>query len=142
MTKKLRIAQNCRDKDADYLLDPSAAIERAWSLTIPNFVLVNTLNAREHRFETGRRTTQEKKLVGYYLLTKPRQQSPATITMTRIYSGRAKPMDGDGLSAAFKATRDAIAAWIGVDDAESHGLTWIPKQERGASNGVRIEIAR
>jgi hypothetical protein len=54
------------------------------------------------------------------------QHLGARITLTRPY--QVTRLDGDNLSASFKAVRDAVAEQLGVDDA-SDRLYWVYKQE-------------
>ena len=59
--------------------------------------------------------------------------------MTRVSRG---VLDTDNLGGALKATQDAIAAWLGVDDgkAERAGLVvWVREQRKGPV-GVEIRI--
>ena len=49
------------------------------------------------------------------------------ITLTRI---APRTLDDDNLAAGFKATRDRVADWLGVDDGDKR-LTWRYAQERG-----------
>ena len=58
---------------------------------------------------------------------------------------RAAPaeLDDDNLSSAFKAVRDAVAAWLGVDDSPRSPVRWKYAQERvkhRAERLVRIDL--
>ena len=110
---------------------------------VPGMRVTNGLNTREHWAARARRTKRERKTVGLYLLAAGRMRPtpPLTVRMVRVYPPRGKPQDGDGLHAAFKATRDAVAAWLGIDDAERFGVTWEVAQEPGPAWAVRIEFA-
>lgn len=99
--------------------------------------VVNTLNQREHWSSRARRAKKERALG--YMVVPAGLCPPLAITLTRIYPKRYKPMDTDGLTAAFKAIRDGIADKIGIDDG-SDQLTWIYAQETGAEFGVTIDI--
>lgn len=48
------------------------------------------------------------------------------VTFTRLASGT---LDDDNLAGAFKACRDAVAAWLGVDDGPRGPVTWAYTQE-------------
>lgn len=63
---------------------------------------------------------------------------PLRIHLVRIAPGR---LDDDNLVAGFKATRDGIADWLGVDDGDPL-LKWTYDQERGAPGEykTRVEI--
>ena len=56
---------------------------------------------------------------------------PCTIVLTRV---APRALDGDNLQSAFKATRDGVADWLGVDDGDSR-LDW---QYRQRSDGIRV----
>lgn len=53
-------------------------------------------------------------------------------------------MDGDNLQAGLKSVRDAIAAWLGVDDADER-VWWRYAQvldvERAAESYLRVHVA-
>lgn len=63
---------------------------------------------------------------------------PITITMCRV---SARKLDDDNLAGAFKAVRDGVADWLGIDDG-SPLLRWVCEQRRGAvgERAVTIEI--
>ena len=69
---------------------------------------------------------------------RPAFLGPVQITLTRI---APHTLDDDNLAAGFKATRDGVADWLGVDDGDKR-LTWRYAQERGAPKTyqVRIEV--
>ena len=54
------------------------------------------------------------------------EDTGARVTLTRPY--QVTPLDSDNLSASFKAPRDAIAEFLGLDDA-SDRLHWVYRQE-------------
>jgi len=54
-----------------------------------------------------------------------RPELGARVTLVRPY--QVTPLDSDNLSAAFKAPRDAIAEFLGLDDA-SDRLHWVYRQ--------------
>jgi len=56
---------------------------------------------------------------------------PCTIVLTRV---APRALDGDNLQSAFKATRDGVADWLGVDDGDKR-LDW---QYRQRSDGVKV----
>lgn len=68
----------------------------------------------------------------------PDERKRLTIHMTRVYGGRAKPMDSDNLRGSLKALRDGVAAELGIDDASP--AQWPePIQYRIASPGMPHE---
>lgn len=60
---------------------------------------------------------------------------PCEVLLTRV--APSKGLDGDNLQGSLKAIRDAVAAWIGIDDG-SERVHYTYAQERGPW-GVRIE---
>ena len=61
---------------------------------------------------------------------------PVTIVMTRV---APRPLDGDNLQAAFKAVRDGVADWLGVDDGDQR-LDWQYCQRSAGVKVYRVEI--
>lgn len=49
------------------------------------------------------------------------------------------PLDHDNLVGGCKPLRDAVAALLGRDDAERHGIEWEYRQEKGAATRIEIE---
>lgn len=72
------------------------------------------LNDREHWRARAKRVKAEKALVGWSLRTIERFSVPCTVVITRIAPSNG--LDTDNLVGATKAARDAIAAWLRVDD--------------------------
>ena len=70
---------------------------------------------------------------------RPAFLGPVRITMTRI---APRTLDDDNLASGFKATRDGVADWLGVDDGHP-SLSWVCRQEKGLAKfyGVRIEVS-
>lgn len=97
---------------------------------------VNPLNRREHHHARARRVQKERSLTTLCLRAQGGSPPalPLTITLVRV-SPRA--MDSDGACAALKGVRDAVAAWLGVDDRDTADLVWRYDQRRG---GVGVEI--
>lgn len=61
---------------------------------------------------------------------------PIVVTLTRVAPRR---LDGDNLQASLKATRDGVADWLGVDDADSR-IRWQYEQRKGDPKTYAIEI--
>ena len=97
-------------------------------------------NKREHWSKRARRAKQQRELAAWSLRATGKDAPPAplTIKLTRI---APKQLDSDNLSSGFKACRDGIADWLGIDDGDK-GLTWAYAQERGKPKTylVRVEI--
>ena len=61
---------------------------------------------------------------------------PAVVTITRL---APTSLDSDNLQGSAKHVRDAIAAWLGVDDRDPR-VTWHVGQERQKTYGVRLAL--
>ena len=61
---------------------------------------------------------------------------PVTVVLTRIAPRR---LDGDNLQSGFKAVRDGVADWLGVDDGSSM-IEWQYCQRSGGPKVYRVEI--
>lgn len=94
------------------------------------------LNDREHWRARYRRVNCEKQAVGWKLSGSRKPNLPCGITLTRVAPSNG--LDGDNLQGSLKACRDAVAAWLGVDDADKR-VTWIYFQRRGKGYSVEIE---
>lgn len=59
------------------------------------------------------------------------------VTLTRV---GPRELDDDNLQGAFKAIRDEVAAFVGLDDG-SKRFTWVYRQERGLyAVRIRLEV--
>jgi crossover junction endodeoxyribonuclease RusA len=61
---------------------------------------------------------------------------PLTLVLTRI---APRQLDGDNLQSAFKATRDGVADWLGVDDGHKQ-LDWQYRQRSGGAKVYAVEL--
>lgn len=61
---------------------------------------------------------------------------PVTVVLTRI---APRKLDGDNLQSGFKAVRDGVADWLGVDDG-SNMIDWQYVQRRGAAGEYAVEV--
>lgn len=65
-----------------------------------------------------------------------RPQTPCTITLTRI---GPRTLDDDNLASGFKAFRDGVADWLGIDDGDKR-LTWRYAQRKGKPKEYAAEV--
>ena len=61
---------------------------------------------------------------------------PCTLVLTRI---APRALDGDNLQSAFKAVRDGVADWLGVDDGHK-GLDWQYSKRKDGPKVYAVEI--
>ena len=61
---------------------------------------------------------------------------PATVVLTRV---APRKLDGDNLQSGFKAVRDGVADWLGVDDGNGL-IDWQYAQRSGKAGEYAVEI--
>lgn len=95
-------------------------------------------NRREHWAARARRVRRERKAVAVAFESRAPVSLPAAVTLTR-FAPRA--LDGDNLQGALKGVRDAVAFWLGCDDADPR-VSWLYDQARcaGEHSGVGITV--
>lgn len=90
-----------------------------------NLKLGRGQNDREHWQQRARRVKREKELVGWSLKAQRPPAGLVRVTLTRVKAG--KGLDGDNLQGSLKAPRDAVADWLGRDDADP-SIRWVYAQ--------------
>ena len=121
---------------------------RLWlKITLP-IKTVSEANRRD-RWGAIKRKKEQRKVVGL-ALGKPLARSSALaaqldqggldVVLTRI-TPSARGLDDDNAASAFKAIRDEVAVWLGIDDRDPR-VRWTVRQEKGRPKTwqVRIEI--
>jgi len=100
----------------------------------------NGLNDRGHWRTVAKKVKAQRLAVGWSLLqlTKPKD-FPLTVVLRRV--APSSGMDDDNLPGALKAVRDAVAAWLGVDDRLRNVVRYVYDQRRGPW-AVEIEVVR
>jgi len=81
-----------------------------------NLKLGRGQNDREHWQQRARRVKREKEIVRWGLSAQKPPAGPVRVVLTRCFFGTG--LDGDNLQGSLKAPRDAVAAWLGRDDAD------------------------
>lgn len=99
--------------------------------------IISVPNARLNRFKLAamnkaQRATTKHALQALALPPAP----PLTIVLTRI---GPKTLDTDNLAGGFKATRDGVADWLGVDDGHPE-LDWQYAQRCSGRKTYEVEI--
>jgi hypothetical protein len=95
------------------------------------------LNDREHWRVKANRALREKRAIGWGLVGRRKPTIPCTCLITRVAPSNG--LDTDNLAGSMKATRDAIAAWLGIDDRHANLVNYTYAQRRGKW-GVEIEF--
>ena len=101
--------------------------------------IVSEANSRDH----WRKSSARKKMhrgCAHEIMRRhpaPATDGPVTITMTRI---APRTLDDDNLASGFKATRDGIADWLGIDDG-SKRLRWVCEQRKGKQYAAEVVVS-
>lgn len=100
--------------------------------------LVSEANAHEHYRERSNRAALQRAAVGATLrvMAGAPPVAPCRVVITRI---AARALDTDNLTGSAKHVRDAVAAWLGVDDRDPR-VEWLVAQEKGDAPAVRVEV--
>lgn len=93
------------------------------------------MNAREHPMARHARVKRERKVVSAALRGKPKPPLPCTVLLLRL--APSVGLDDDNLVGALKSVRDAVAAWLKVDDSRRETVRYRYAQACGPW-GVRI----
>ena len=102
---------------------------------LPGLRLVNPLNQRAHWRAVAARGGREKAATWAALRGRVPPALPVVVTITRVSPGR---LDSDGCVASAKHVRDAVALWLGADDADAR-IAWRVTQAKGPA-AVRIAV--
>lgn len=105
---------------------------------LKGLVLVSEANQREHWTSRDRRRALQQRHVTDALDALPRPSLPVVVTIVRTGPRR---LDTDNLQGSAKAIRDAVAAWLGVDDGPTAPVSWQVGQDHGGY-GCRIVVER
>lgn len=128
----------CR-KAAASIAPGRSTVSWAITLRIPGLVVRSELNERCHWAARASRFKAQERTVGLAFSSANIPTGPAftncVVMLTRI---GAKQLDDDNLQGAFKAVRDRVAKWLGVDDADDR-VKWEYSQRRGKP-GIEIRV--
>lgn len=107
---------------------------------------VNLTNARMHWRARSKCVREQREAVTYVLLgadwsalPKPTPETPWDVKLVRL---APRELDDDGVVSALKAPRDAVAAFVGVDDRHKHIVKYEYDQRREREYGVEITVSR
>jgi hypothetical protein len=99
--------------------------------------VVSEPNERCHWAKRYKRFKRQAETLGEYLRLLRPLPLPLAVTLTKL--GGVSLDAHENLRAAFKGLADALAAWVGTDDADPE-LVWLYGQEPGGPHGVRVEF--
>lgn len=95
-----------------------------------------TPNARLHPQQVARRRRREHQVVTTALRGITPPAGPWRVVITRV---GPRVLDDDNRTASAKGVRDAVAAWLGVDDG-ADSVRWEVRGEVARGYAVRVQI--
>lgn len=110
-------------------------------ITLDLFV-PSAANLREHWAAKHRRVKREREMAHLFLRVRGGKfpdgyVGRVVVTLTRT---GGKQLDDDNLRSAFKAVRDGVADWLGIDDGNER-IEWRYEQRPGGKRQTIIEVA-
>ena len=106
------------------------------TVTAKGLRLDATPNARAHWTATAKKRARERAVLTRALAGITPPAGPWRVVIVRV---GPRPMDDDNRTASAKGCRDAIAAWLGVDDGDER-FTCTVRGEVARGYAVRITI--
>lgn len=103
--------------------------------------IISEANMRQHWRKAAERKKQHRSIARLFLqqYARPIEPEHVKITLTRI---APRTLDDDNLASGFKACRDGVADWLGIDDGDKR-LTWVYAQNKGKAGhyaaGIKVE---
>lgn len=100
--------------------------------------IISEANTRQHWRQVAARKALHRNTAKCILQShaRPKHDGPVSITLTRI---APRTLDDDNLASGFKAARDGVADWLGIDDG-SKRLTWAYAQRKGGKGERMAEV--
>jgi hypothetical protein len=91
--------------------------------------IISEANMRQHWRKAAARKKQHRAIARSVLqqYARPMHGGAVRINLTRV---APRKLDDDNLQSGFKALRDGVADWLGIDDGSSR-LSWIYGQRKG-----------
>ena len=94
-------------------------------------------NRRENFWTVAARKKNHRAQANFWLSYNAQApEPPCVITLTRI---GPRTLDDDNLASGFKAFRDGVADWLGIDDGDKR-LTWRYAQRKGKPKEYAAEV--
>ena len=93
-------------------------------------------NSRDHWQKRADRVAAQRRTTRASLSMYERPALPVRVTLRRF---SVNELDDDNLRSAFKAVRDEVAAWLGVDDRDRN-VMWTYTQDKASRGAHRIEV--
>lgn len=98
--------------------------------------VVSVANLREHWAVKAKRAAHHRSMARLVMGQHLRPTLPVVVTFTRV---APRQLDDDNLRSGFKAIRDGVADWLGVDDRHP-GVEWRYEQAREGAGEYAVRI--
>lgn len=101
--------------------------------------IISEANTRQHWRKAAERKRTHRQTARLVLQQYARPMGDGAsfrIELTRI---APRKLDDDNLQSGFKATRDGVADWLGIDDGSSR-IAWVYSQEKGAAGHYAARV--
>lgn len=112
--------------------------------TVHAFVCVETSSPNRRNgakwYLRHRQTLEQRQAVADALARHARPSGEAFTVRLCRFSRSSRPLDNDNLVAALKAVRDAVAAWVGIDDGSARLVFEYSQRTRANRRGVDVEL--
>lgn len=101
--------------------------------------IISEANSRQHWRKAAARKKEHRSIARLVLQqhARPMHEGAVRILLTRI---APRVLDDDNLASGFKAARDGVADWLGIDDG-SKRLAWSYAQAKGATGEYAAIVA-
>lgn len=107
-----------------------------WRIVLPRMRIESTPNRREHWAVKRERNREQCDVLAHFLIH-VKVAEPIEVKLTRV---GPRLLDDDNNTASFKAIRDHIARYFGIDDGDKSRIRFICDQRRDTEYAVVIEI--
>ena len=101
--------------------------------------IISEANSRQHWRKAAARKKEHRTTARVVMQqhARPMHDGPIIITLTRI---APRVLDDDNLASGFKAARDGVADWLGIDDGSTR-LSWRYGQRKSKPGEYAAEVA-
>ena len=116
---------------------------KEWTISAP-IKTTNPLNgAHGHWTVKAKERKAQRQNIRLVLQSAYPRQTYRVIFPVEIHLVRVAPsngLDDDSLPASFKAVRDGITDWLGLDDDRTPDIRWTYDQRRGPRGAYSVEV--
>lgn len=118
---------------------PAATLTAEWPMTLPSASNLHEQWWARHKRVKAQRATTGLALRANGVAWRLRQLVPGERLAVRLVRVSPRELDDDNLQGAFKAVRDEIAAFFGIDDRDAR-IRWLYGQTKGKPSAVRVDF--